>query len=66
MDQAIDARFERVEKALTTLIDSIAKYNPSMAMANDLAVADRELSKGLAERTSLALPPSVPVRSHPC
>ncbi|TPX14064.1 uncharacterized protein E0L32_000458 [Thyridium curvatum] len=49
MDQAIDARFERVERALTTLIDSIAKYNPSMAMANDLAVADRELSKGLAE-----------------
>lgn len=47
MDKFIDARFDRVEKALTTLIDSIAKYNPSPALAEDLLAADRELNSGL-------------------
>ncbi|OAA66547.1 mediator of RNA polymerase 2 transcription subunit 4 [Niveomyces insectorum RCEF 264] len=47
MDKYIDARFDRVEKALTTLIDSIAKYNPSTALAEDLLAADKELSQGL-------------------
>ncbi|CAK7240770.1 MAG: hypothetical protein STHCBS139747_002217 [Sporothrix thermara] len=47
MDKFIDARFDRVEKALTTLIDSVAKYNPSPALAEDLLAADRSLSDGL-------------------
>lgn len=50
MDTFIDARLDRVEKALTTVIDSIAKYNPSPALAEDLLAADRELSQGLEER----------------
>jgi hypothetical protein len=49
MDAYIDARFERVERALTTLIDSIAKYNPSAAQAHDLTVADTELGAGLEQ-----------------
>ncbi|EPE06580.1 mediator of rna polymerase ii transcription subunit 4 [Ophiostoma piceae UAMH 11346] len=47
MDKFIDARFDRVEKALAVLIDSIANYNPSPALAEDLLTADRELSGGL-------------------
>lgn len=49
MDKMLDARFERVEKALANLIDSIAKYNPSEKLAEDLAAADRDLSSGLKE-----------------
>ncbi|TVY39713.1 Mediator of RNA polymerase II transcription subunit [Lachnellula occidentalis] len=36
MDEIIDRRFERVEKALATLITSISTYNPAPALANDL------------------------------
>ncbi|KAJ9138266.1 Mediator of RNA polymerase II transcription subunit 4, partial [Coniochaeta hoffmannii] len=49
MDKYIDERFERVQRALTSLIDSITKYTPSTTQANDLATADRELSDGLHE-----------------
>jgi len=49
MDKQLDVRFERVEKALAVLIDSIAKYNPSEKLAEDLVAADRELAKGLQE-----------------
>ncbi|KAK4213946.1 vitamin-D-receptor interacting mediator subunit 4-domain-containing protein [Rhypophila decipiens] len=49
MDKYLDARFERVEKALAVLIDSITKYNPSEKLADDLAVADRELAQGLKD-----------------
>lgn len=47
MDEIIDKRFERVEKALATLITSISTYNPAPALANDLVSADTELSQGL-------------------
>ncbi|KAK0643884.1 vitamin-D-receptor interacting mediator subunit 4-domain-containing protein [Cercophora newfieldiana] len=47
MEKHLDARFERVEKALTTLIDSIAKYNPSEKLAEDLTTADKNLLTGL-------------------
>ncbi|KAK3390154.1 mediator complex, subunit Med4 [Podospora didyma] len=47
MDKNLDARFERVEKALANLIDSIAKYNPSEKLAEGLVEADKELFKGL-------------------
>ncbi|KAK0744086.1 vitamin-D-receptor interacting mediator subunit 4-domain-containing protein [Schizothecium vesticola] len=49
MDKQLDALFGRVEAALTTLIDSIAKYNPSEKLADDLAHADRALAQGLRE-----------------
>lgn len=47
MDKFIDARFERLEKALTSLIDSVTKYHPSMNVANELRAADLDLTKGL-------------------
>ena len=47
MDKVIDGQFLRVEKALSTLINSIATYNPSPQLATDLVTADHELSKGL-------------------
>ncbi|KAH8804651.1 vitamin-D-receptor interacting mediator subunit 4-domain-containing protein [Xylogone sp. PMI_703] len=47
MERYIDSRFDRVEKALATLINSISTYNPSPALANDLVAADQELSQGL-------------------
>ncbi|KAH7031676.1 vitamin-D-receptor interacting mediator subunit 4-domain-containing protein [Microdochium trichocladiopsis] len=49
MDKQIDARFDRVERALGSLTDSIAKYNPSIAQAHDYIAADEELHKGLEE-----------------
>jgi hypothetical protein len=49
MDNIIDQRFERVEKALATLITSISTYNPSITHANDLVAADAELSQGLEQ-----------------
>lgn len=50
MDKQLDTRFDRVEKALGTLADSIAKYNPSTHSAREFVAADAELSKGLEER----------------
>jgi ribosome-binding factor A len=49
MEMVIDKRFERVEKALATLINSISIYNPAPAHANDLVLADAELSQGLEQ-----------------
>lgn len=49
MDAFIDARFERVEKALATLIESITKYTPQTPQALELASADSELANGLLE-----------------
>ncbi|TKA56329.1 hypothetical protein B0A49_13086, partial [Cryomyces minteri] len=40
-------QLERVEKALSTLIDSIVSYNPSIAAAEDLVAADDDFSTGL-------------------
>ncbi len=54
MDVLIDKRFERVEKALATLINSMSTYNPNPALANDLVTADAELSHGL-EQCELSL-----------
>ena len=49
MDKYIDGRFERLEKALSNLIDSITKYHPSILQADELRAADDELHKGLEE-----------------
>jgi hypothetical protein len=50
MDDLIDKRFQRVEKALATLINSISTYNPNPSLANDLVAADADLSEGLEQR----------------
>jgi len=55
MDNLIDQRFQRVEKALATLINSISTYNPNPALANELVAADAGLSQGL-EQCELPLP----------
>jgi hypothetical protein len=52
MDDILNEQFGRVEKALTTLVDSIAAYNPSTQAAINLVVADDELSEGLDQRMS--------------
>lgn len=56
MDKYIDSRFERLEKALTNLIDSVTKYHPSKPHARELEIADLELSSGLEEGKALQLP----------
>lgn len=52
MDTLIDNRFERLEKALTTLITSVNQYHPSTERAKELEAADEELTKGLEQGTS--------------
>ncbi|CAI6090893.1 unnamed protein product [Clonostachys chloroleuca] len=49
MDKYIDGRFERLEKALAVLVDSVNKYHPSIAHAREIELADSELSKGLED-----------------
>ncbi|KAJ0157214.1 Mediator of RNA polymerase II transcription subunit 4, partial [Colletotrichum tanaceti] len=49
MDKLIDARFDRVEKALASLIESVSKYHPHAKQASDLHEADNDLAKGLNE-----------------
>lgn len=49
MDAIIDKRFERLEKALTTLINSVNQYHPSTERAKELEAADEDLSKGLEQ-----------------
>ena len=51
MDNVLNEQFGRVEKALTTLVDSIAAYNPATQGAIDLVAADEQLSEGLDQRT---------------
>lgn len=53
MDTVIDTRFERVEKALASLVESVSKYHPYAKQALDLQRADAELSSGLEEGGSL-------------
>ncbi|KAF8857871.1 hypothetical protein BDZ45DRAFT_714704 [Acephala macrosclerotiorum] len=52
MDNLIDKRFERVERALQALINSISTYNPNPTLANDLVTADAELSQSLEQLTT--------------
>lgn len=73
MDALLDARFQRVESALNTLIDSIASYNPSQSAVLDLVAADEDLSRGLEQRTfapisspnSIAYPPTQSPSTRP-
>lgn len=52
MDKYIDGHFERLEKALANLIDSVTKYHPSIQQGEELNAADQELSRGLEEGNS--------------
>lgn len=45
----MDARFDAVEKALGTLINSITSFNPSISQAQDLVAAQEELLAGLVQ-----------------
>ena len=47
MNDIIQSQLDRVESALTTLIDSIASYNPSITATSALITADDELAQGL-------------------
>ncbi len=49
MDRTLVLQFQRVEKALATLISSIATYNPNPAFAQELVEADASLNGGLEE-----------------
>ncbi|KAK7981466.1 hypothetical protein PG996_009158 [Apiospora saccharicola] len=49
MDKVIDVRFERMEKALANLVDSIAKYTPNTHAATELDAAQADLTQGLEE-----------------
>ncbi|PSS05150.1 vitamin-D-receptor interacting mediator subunit 4-domain-containing protein [Coniella lustricola] len=49
MDKYIDERFERLERALANLTDSIANYTPQPAAAHELMAADRALADGLQQ-----------------
>ncbi|KAL2267388.1 hypothetical protein VTJ83DRAFT_4665 [Remersonia thermophila] len=47
MDKDLDARFEKLERALGSMIDSLAKNNPSRTVAEELVAAEAELAEGL-------------------
>ncbi|KAL1839654.1 hypothetical protein VTJ49DRAFT_1264 [Mycothermus thermophilus] len=47
MDKDLDARFEKLERALGSMIDSLAKNNPSKTVAEELVAAEAELAEGL-------------------
>ena len=50
MEAVLQSQLDRVETALTTLIESIASYNPSLTAARDLLAADDELNNGVEQR----------------
>jgi hypothetical protein len=49
MNRQLDTCFDRVEKALGTLIDSITKYNPSTIQVQQLGDANAELTRGFQD-----------------
>ncbi|KAI9733834.1 MAG: hypothetical protein M1818_007101 [Claussenomyces sp. TS43310] len=49
MEKVIDGQFQRLEKALSTLVNSIATYNPNPGFATELVAADQELTRGLEQ-----------------
>lgn len=58
MDKSIDDRFERLEKALSNLIDSVTKYHPSAVQAEELKAADEHLAQGLEQGGRLLVRPA--------
>ncbi len=52
MNDIIQTQLDRVETALTQLIDSISSYNPSIPATSALLIADDELKQGLQQLTT--------------
>lgn len=50
MLSVFQTRFQRLETALNTLVESVAAYNPSITAANALVAADEELDESLEQR----------------
>jgi len=57
MLSVFQTRFQRLETALNTLVESVAAYNPSISAANALVAADEELDESLEQRALLHIPP---------
>ena len=55
MDKLLGTQLDRVEIALTTLVDSITSYNPSLTAAQELVFAEDELMLGLEKRRLIIL-----------
>lgn len=53
MDTVFHKKFDGIEVALNTLIDSITSYNPSVAAAADLLTADDELENAVKQRKNI-------------
>lgn len=51
MLSVFQTRFQRLETALNTLVESVAAYNPSISAADVLVAADEELDESLEQRT---------------
>ncbi|KAK4238681.1 vitamin-D-receptor interacting mediator subunit 4-domain-containing protein [Achaetomium macrosporum] len=47
MEKDLDGRFERLEKALNNMIDSVVKNNPSEQLAEELVAAQDDVMAGL-------------------
>jgi len=52
MLSTLQARYQRMEKALDALVDSVTAYNPSVTAADELVAADEDVNEGLEERRS--------------
>jgi hypothetical protein len=50
MLSVFQTRFQRLETALNTLVESVAAYNPSVSAADALVAADEELDESLEQR----------------
>ena len=64
MNETVQAQLDRIETALTSLVDSIASYNPSIPAASNLLQADIELQDRLKQRTSAHPFPMRPQRKE--
>ncbi|MCJ1284619.1 hypothetical protein MMC26_003953 [Xylographa opegraphella] len=51
MNGVLQSQLDRIENALTTLIDSITSYNPSVPATHELLAADDALTAGLDQLT---------------
>ena len=50
MLSTLQARYQRMEKALDALVDSVTAYNPSVTAADELVAADEDVNESLEER----------------
>lgn len=51
MLSVFQTRFQRLETALNSLVESVAAYNPSVSAADALVAADQDLDESLEQRT---------------